>query len=256
MINLKNINRFHIVLVGCGGTGSYVFYYLARLMFTELLKPAERRTTLILVDGDTVEEKNLYRQNFIQSDVGKNKAAVLCSRYANAYGIHIEYVDRFVETKTELGALLSYTSRNAYDIVPILIGCVDNYRARRCMHEVFEGCRTEMIYIDAGNGETTGQVVVGVNFNRYWQQNNSYLPPAGAIFQNLLEPEQEKGAEMVSCADLSLRDGQSIMANMATANLVNIALNSIINYRKLPFHIATVDIKTGRVKTVPVKKKS
>lgn len=38
--------------------------------------------TLALVDGDTVEPKNLIRQNFIEQDIGKNKAAVMADRYS------------------------------------------------------------------------------------------------------------------------------------------------------------------------------
>jgi hypothetical protein len=40
------------------------------------------------------------------------------------------------------------------------------------------------------------------------------------------------------------------MANFATATLANLALNSIINYQKVPFHLAATDILTGITKTV------
>ena len=43
----------------------------------------------------------------------------------------------------------------------ILLGCVDNNKSRQLCHRVFEQKRN-LIYIDAGNGEHTGQVVCGV----------------------------------------------------------------------------------------------
>jgi len=251
--------RFHVVLVGCGGTGSYVFYYLSRLMFTELQKEFGKRTTVVLVDGDTVEPKNLYRQNFIESDVGLNKAYVLARRYSTAYGIHVEYYDRYADVDC-LERLLQYTYRPYLGIVvPILVGCVDNHVARRALHETFEGFRGPLIYIDAGNGEATGQVVIGVKGKVEKeifcsQVSEVFAEPAGKILPNLLEPEDEEEESGLSCADLSLRDGQSIMANFATATLVNVALNSIINHHKIPFHMAATDILTGKTKTVPIRR--
>ena len=46
----------------------------------------------------------------------------------------------------------------------ILIGAVDNNRSRQLCHEVFKETRN-IIYIDSGNGEYTGQVVCGVRKN-------------------------------------------------------------------------------------------
>ena len=56
-----------IVLVGCGGTGGYLVPKLARLLMT--LKQFKRETNFFLtvVDPDTVEEANLYRQNFVRT---------------------------------------------------------------------------------------------------------------------------------------------------------------------------------------------
>jgi len=258
-------SRFHVVQVGCGGTGSYVFYYLSRLMFTELSREFDKRTTVLLIDGDSVEMKNTLRQNFIENDVGRNKARVLAERYSNAYGIHVEYRDEMIDNPDLLENLLGYTNRPFYGIVlPILVGCVDNHLARRVMHTIFEDHEGPLIYIDAGNSETTGQAIIGVKgrmlSNDAWGYSSTHKTdisalPAGSVLPSLLEPEEKNGRSLegLSCADLTLLDGQSIMANMATANLVNIALNSIINHKRVPFHLATVNILTGETKTAPIR---
>lgn len=62
----------HIVMLGCGGTGGHIAPHLYRLLHA-LFRPSK----VILCDGDIVEKKNLVRQNFIASDLGKNKAEVL-----------------------------------------------------------------------------------------------------------------------------------------------------------------------------------
>ena len=45
--------------------------------------------------------------------------------------------------------------------LPILIGAVDNNRSRQLCHQVFQKSE-ELVYIDSGNGEYTGQVVCGI----------------------------------------------------------------------------------------------
>ena len=65
-----------IIMLGAGGTGGYIAPHLYRLLHT-----LERPVKVIIVDGDIVEEKNLIRQNFVASDIGRNKAQVLAERY-------------------------------------------------------------------------------------------------------------------------------------------------------------------------------
>jgi len=59
-------------VIGCGGVGSWLIPSLVNLV-----KP----DNLTLVDGDTLETKNLDRQFFNSADVGKNKAAALATHY-------------------------------------------------------------------------------------------------------------------------------------------------------------------------------
>src|SRR5688572_3687924 len=61
-----------IILVGAGGTGARMAPDIARLL--------NRGDSLIIVDPDTVEEKNLIRQHFVRPDVGRYKAEVVAQR--------------------------------------------------------------------------------------------------------------------------------------------------------------------------------
>ena len=76
-----------IVMIGAGGTGGHIVPHLYRLLHT-LDRPVE----VILADGDMVEKKNLVRQNFIASDLGKNKAQALAERYLSL--IHVSEATR------------------------------------------------------------------------------------------------------------------------------------------------------------------
>lgn len=70
-----------IIILGAGGTGGYVIPHLYRIAFA-----ADRQMRIIVCDGDVVEGKNLIRQNFVEQDIGRNKAQVLAERYSAAFG--------------------------------------------------------------------------------------------------------------------------------------------------------------------------
>lgn len=61
-----------IVIIGAGGVGSYLLPPMCMLRDPE---------TVFVVDGDTLETKNLNRQLFKREDVGENKADALSDRY-------------------------------------------------------------------------------------------------------------------------------------------------------------------------------
>ena len=122
-----------VVMLGAGGTGGYVAPYLFRL-----LHMLDRPARFIICDGDLVETKNLDRQNFVEADLGENKARVLSERYSAVLGMETEYVPNFIETLSELMTLIEpgewetdgYPRRKVREMV-LLLGCVDNNRTHR-----------------------------------------------------------------------------------------------------------------------------
>lgn len=63
-------------LIGCGGVGSWLAPVLVKQLGPE---------AVILVDGDTLEQKNLDRQLFELEDIGRNKAEALALKYGCAW---------------------------------------------------------------------------------------------------------------------------------------------------------------------------
>lgn len=199
-----------IVVLGAGGTGGYVIPHLYRLGYA-----SEHPTRIIVCDGDVVEQKNLIRQNFVEQDIGRNKAQVLAERYAAAFGIKCEYRPEFIETQEELHTLTE-PDRVPYPMEPqrvILLGCVDNNKSRQLCHRVFEQKRN-LIYIDAGNGEHTGQVVCGVR-----QHGRTLYKPVCSLYPDLLEDEDKFPSEL-SCAERAVSAPQSVTANLTAATAV------------------------------------
>lgn len=64
----------NIYIIGAGGVGSWLTPAMAMLINHE-------RDGIVIVDGDTLEKKNLNRQLFDESSIGSNKAAALSVQY-------------------------------------------------------------------------------------------------------------------------------------------------------------------------------
>lgn len=207
-----------VVMLGAGGTGGHIAPHLYRLLYA-----LNRPVRFIICDGDVVENKNLVRQNFIPADLGENKAKVLAERYSTVFGMETEYVPDFVETEEHLKELLTpeyFHMRQPGHRFPvqvselvILIGAVDNNKSRQLCHRIFQQAK-ELIYIDSGNGEYTGQVVCGVR-----RAFKTYYPPIGTVYPDVLE-DTDKFPTELSCAEASVSAPQSIAANITAATAV------------------------------------
>lgn len=193
-----------VVMLGAGGTGAYVAPHVYRLLHV-----LDRPARFIICDGDIVEAKNLIRQNFVPADLGENKARVLAERYSTVLGIETEYVPNFIEKLPDLMELIEpesrkenpYSYRQTKDMV-ILLGCVDNNKTRQLCHQAFNQCEN-LIYIDSGNGEYTGQVVCGVRRN-----GRTVLKSIGGVHPEMLKATDKFPSE-VSCAEAAQEDPQS-----------------------------------------------
>jgi PRTRC genetic system ThiF family protein len=137
--------RSGIALIGVGGTGSFAAEGLVRLLIGH---PDIR---LVLIDGDRVEERNLGRQSFYPEDLGRFKSQALAERLARKYGCPVAYSTRFL--LPEEGHRRRHVSECA-----VLVGCVDNAAARATIASLV---RPHHWWVDAGNGEEFGQVLVG-----------------------------------------------------------------------------------------------
>ena len=228
-----------IIMLGAGGTGGHIAPHLYRLLHT-----LDRPVCVVIADGDIVEQKNLVRQNFIYSDLGRNKAQVLAERYASAFGMGAQYIPEFIENEDRLSKLVrpdvSY-SYPRWDGLSILIGAVDNNRSRQLCHQVFKQAEN-LIYIDSGNGEYTGQVVCGIR-----RKGRTYYKPVGDLYPDVLA-ETDKFPTELSCAEASVSAPQSIVANIMAATAVtsyvyNILVLGSIEVRSVTFSTKTVNVK-------------
>ena len=243
-----------IVMLGAGGTGGHIAPHLYRLLYA-LNWPVR----FIICDGDVVEQKNLIRQNFTPADLGENKAKVLAERYSAVFGLETEYIPAFIESEDELKRLLmpegwqANYARTIWEQV-ILIGAVDNNKSRQLCHRIFQQAQ-ELIYIDSGNGEFTGQVVCGVR-----RSGKTYYPSIGMVYPDVLE-DTDKFPTELSCAEVSVSAPQSMAANITAATAVvdmvyNILALGDSTVRKITFSTMTVNVRPEVQKRKKRRKKA
>ena len=186
-----------IVVVGCGGTGSWLLPKLVKTINDGIRKSIIRKDVkLILIDGDIVEEKNLVRQNFIEQDIGQNKAEVMASRY----GPHLInengaiFIDKYIADSERYQKLTAEDKDFYFDFeemytiflerysIPsaqrgmkysrVVFNLVDNNIARQTLHKIVSGMIDndyKTYVIDVGNDMYNGQA-----FTSMYSNSNPY----------------------------------------------------------------------------------
>jgi len=186
------VGHFTVTVVGCGGTGGFVAESLARL-----LPP---RVDLVLIDHDRVEERNLLRQNFTRAEVGQFKSEALARRLSTAFDRPIGY------STLPIGAVtLPHWG--------LVIGCVDNGLARRDIARQIADASRHVWWVDSGNGENYGQVIIGNSEGQVRYTNDSIRALPLPIIQRpelLAQAPPDR-----SCADVSAEQGPTINIIMA-----------------------------------------
>ena len=137
--------KVRIDLIGAGGTGSQVADQLAS-METTLKALGHPGFSVTLYDHDVVTRSSVGRSRFTEADVGIHKASILAHRIGLFYGTQWEAV-----TKPHEG-------RSHADLV---ITCVDSALFRAQLGRLGKGQHTERLWLDCGNGDQHGQVIMG-----------------------------------------------------------------------------------------------
>jgi PRTRC genetic system ThiF family protein len=238
-----------IALVGCGGTGGYTLPHIAQLAYhLHALGLPEAR--ILAIDGDTVEEKNVLRQNFYVRDIGRNKAEVLAFRASADFGLPIEAVSTFASAH-----LLKRLGRDllAAETIGILVGAVDNAGARRALRDSLADKESRWsIWIDAGNEEQAGVVVAGTTTTAEGMRGAlalggicGALPAVNLLYPDILhDPPKPPRRERADCADAIAANEQSLMINKEQAVIIGQYLNQLLVERRLTTFWTSTNLTT------------
>ena len=231
-----------IVIAGCGGTGGFTAEALCRLY-------AGRDARIVLVDPDLVEPRNLLRQNFRKSEVGRPKSQALAERLARTYEREIGFVTQPVEEEIPGGRWHGRPT--------LVIGCVDNPQARRTMHRMTERPPYNCWLIDAGNERDWGQVLIGNTGNPERCPRDSFkpgdmtcthLPAPGVQRPEILTGTPAPSRDQGCAAALDLSDQDPTINPMMASIIANIVRRMAAN--DCPFMAIYLDLRQGSMRPV------
>lgn len=237
-----------VVLAGCGGTGSFLALHLARLAYHARDRHGVE-IGLVFVDPDVVEGQNVGRQNFCPAEVGKAKAKALAWRYSRAFGLEIEARVEGIGRD----ALLQRSGLH------LIAGCVDGASSgRRDIDGLVRSAGGRMWWLDCGNHEMAGQVVLG---NKKIAEPEmsilgfcAGLPLPSVVHPELLEDAEGTGQDLegLSCAELALLDSQSLMVNQTAAGWAANFVYRLVLARDLDISATYFDLRAGSARSVGI----
>lgn len=204
------------VVVGCGGTGGNFIKEFAK---NEM---GEERVKLLLIDGDRVEKKNLSRQPFLETDILQNKAECMkedLTAMLPALEGRIFSYPFYLDRMEDLGEAVALTGHEGK---LLMVGAVDNHRARQVMEAYYHLC-TDIVYVDAANEWSNGEVVVSV------KKRGKELSPLRSFFYPDVLTDNGKSASELSCGAINESAPQHLCTNLASAQGVLGALSPVIH---------------------------
>lgn len=258
---------FHFIVVGVGGTGAEFVPKLCKQLSFKRNPDGTTIHDVTLIDGDKVEEKNLLRQNFFYHDLGKNKADVMGLKCSTAFNMSVRTIPEYIEDKETLHSVVSMLPHQ----VPFLVSCVDTNAARKMFHTYFmeySSSSRPLFYLDSGNTEFAGQVVLGVAGKKgkavtqsggvqigtgedklYKKLYRYNLPPVAYHYPDILESE-DKFASQISCAEAAMADPQAADTNVEAGNILYQFVSNCLRGH-LDYHHVTFNVLKGNRRTIP-----
>lgn len=252
----KEYSSLRFIVVGAGGTGSFVIPAIARLIF-ELKQQQNKLVEMLIIDPDVVETGNIPRSNFCAAEVGSFKAQTLATRIALAWGLECHYANELFNGEKHLK-----TSTSDYRSMTVIVGCVDNHFARRDIHLAIDELRRygasdapSLWWIDGGNGRSSGQVLLGSNTKRTRPDQHftgtsicRSLPAPSLIHPDLLQAEKKSKSDelnRLSCPDRIRLGEQSLNINQRVAVEMADMLTAMFLTRSLKRFAAYFDLDAG-----------
>ncbi len=254
--------RSRVVMFGAGGTASWFLPKLLKIYNDAFTKRPDLAYELeiLILDGDTVEDKNIIRQNFINDDIGQHKASVLAERYTGLYPhISVNAIPLYATSASYDAKIIKIDPLDPeffYDIdstinhTDIIVNLVDNESFKRKLDDVIFR-RSPLLYFNAGINLYNGQCYVS-----YPRLSNVYTIDHPSFIDDVEE------VQVHSCADADAEgsasnpeqmfNGNDLAASIL-ANLYQTALTEVLTHRKIKFVCGNnISIERALPTTAPI----
>ena len=230
------INPQHPVtvnVIGAGGTGSQVLTCLARLD-TALRGLGHPGLFVTVYDPDTVTEANIGRQLFSPSDTGLNKAQCLVTRVNNFFGNGWRAVP---------------------DIYPAILKDARRDNLANITITEYRSYETPLYWMDFGNTQTSGQVVLGTVPKKIKQPVSRLYETVSSLKVITRMVKYTKGKEKDSGPSCSLAEAlekQDLFINSTLAQLGCNILWKMFRHGMIEHHGLYLNLETMRVNPIAV----
>jgi len=222
-----------LYVIGCGGVGSALVPFLCRWN-----NHTKTYSSITLIDGDKVEDKNLERQNFSENGVGEFKSEVLKSRCKEdgiAETYRLEVVTEYINEKV-LAKLVNERNINHFVIA------VDNSKTKAEINNLHNKLSDSVIIMPA-NGYDTFDCHIAI------RKNGVNITPDITYMQPDIETPKDKSPLEMSCEEAAESFPQLIFANMGAATWGALTIYALNNdkdfkpFRALYGHAGSVSFR-------------
>lgn len=221
--------EFIVMCVGVGGTGGNFIKEFTR--YATYFHKENVSIKIVLIDGDKVEKKNEERQPFIDDDIEQFKSVVLASALKDSFGYEeITAYPVYIDEVSDLDHIYSNVRKfsnykTGYErgmSIPVLIGAVDNHRARQVMEEWFYR-KDNVFYFDSANEYTVGELVLSARMN-----GELVAPPRSFYFPDVLT-DTSPSAKELSCGVVNVSSPQHLATNLFASVLLMSAVSNLLS---------------------------
>lgn len=213
-------------MIGAGGTASYLINPALRYLSVHYGGTNPDVWQFGVIDGDSIEEKNLERQQFDPESIAVNKARALVGQFPHMENVLAipEYLGR-----QNIAQFLD-------DGVIVLI-CVDNFKVRKLIQDWCMSLDNATI-INGGNEKSTGSCQIFIR-----RDGKNVTPPITFLHPEFDQDDGDR-AEM-SCQEIAeLPGGEQLLAtNMASGMWMLMGLIKLhseqVTWTELQFDLLT-----------------
>jgi PRTRC genetic system ThiF family protein len=227
---------FKVLLIGAGGTGAEMLRGLAKIALAAR-EVHGLAVEVTVIDGDVVSRSNLVRQPFTRGDIGAGKAEVLVNRYNLWAGLSFEARAEMFQDHLPSG-------------LDLVVSCVDNAATRANLHRA-QRRNHSRYWLDCGNLERTGQVILGEPRHEHERERYGRLPVVTELFPELLEVGRAE-PDLPSCSLAEALERQHLLVNEAIALPAKNLVWQLLTAETLDWHGAFVDLASGKTTTLAV----
>lgn len=252
------LNPYHqvtVFVIGAGGTGSQVVTNLARMNMS-LQALGHPGLYVTLFDPDIVTEANIGRQLFSEAEIGLNKAVALVTRINRFFGYAWKAEGKSFPSSRK-------HEKDNPELANIIITCTDNIRSRLDLWRLLKHHRKNthndekapIYWMDFGNAQTTGQVLIGNIRNKIYQPASTEyhpIPKMNVITEETSYSTIEEKDSGPSCSLMEALQKQDLFINSMLAQIGCDILWRMFREGRTLYRGAYLNLDTLRVNPIPV----